>query len=162
MKKINVTYICAETEEYPGCADLLYSYCEVNVVALPTSLVGAATAKALARSDVLLLDESVLLRDGLQQVRSVHTRFPQLNTLMVYIKTPNNNMMEYLSLGIRGLLERKSRISLLRRAIPALYSGEIWMPRGLVQSLRNQSNINGGSSSWEFVSSVMSDRGKIN
>jgi DNA-binding NarL/FixJ family response regulator len=162
MKKINVTYICAETEEYPGCADLLYSYCELHVVALQTSLVGAATTKALARSDVLLLDESVLLRDGLQQVRSVHARFPQLSILMVYINKLNNNMMEYISIGIRGLLERKSRISLLRRAIPALYAGEIWMPRGLVPSLRNQSSSNIGNSSWELVSSMMPERGKIN
>jgi len=162
MKKINVTYICAEAEEYPGCADLLYSYCEFNVIALQRSLVGAGTAKALARSDVLLIDESVLLHDGLQQVRSLHARFPQLNILMVYINSPNNNMMEYISIGIRGLLERKSRISLLRRAIPALYAGEIWMPRSLVHSLRNQSNINVGSSSWAFISPVMFDRRKIN
>ena len=132
------------------------------MIALQASLVGAATAKALARSDVLLVDESVLLRDGLQQVRSTHARFPQLNILMVYINNRNNNMMEYISIGIRGLLERKSRISLLRRAIPAIYAGEIWMPRALVQSLRIQSNVNVGSSSWAFVSPMMSDRGKIN
>lgn len=162
MKKINVTCVCADAEEYPGCADLLYSYCEVNVVALPTSLAGAATAKALVRSDVLLVDESVLFRDGLQPVRSVHARFPQLNILVVYKNRINNNMMEYLSIGVRGLLEHNSRISLLRRAIPALYAGEIWMPRGLVQSLRNQSNISDGSSSWGFVQPVMPDRGKLN
>jgi DNA-binding NarL/FixJ family response regulator len=162
MKKINVTYICAGAEEYPGCADLLYSYCEVNVVALPNSLTGAATAQALVRSDVLLVDESVLYRDGLQPIRSVHTRFPRLSILMVYKNKLNNNILEYLSIGIRGLLEHKSRISLLRRAIPALYAGEIWMPRSLVQSLRNQSNINDGSSSWEFVPPTMPDRGKIN
>lgn len=162
MKKINVTCICAEAEEYPGCADLLYSYSEVNVIALSTSLVGGASTQALAQSDVLLLDESVLCRDGVQSVRSVHTRFPQLNILMVYKKKPNNSMLYYLSIGIRGLLEHNSRISQLRRAIPALYAGEIWMPRGLVQSLRNQSINKGGSSSWEFVPPTMPDRGKIN
>jgi len=162
MKKINVTYVSVEAEEYPGCADLLYSYCEVNVVALPTSLVGAATAKALGRSDVLLVDEAVLFQDGLQTVHAVHARFPQLNILVVYKNNINNNIIEYLSLGIRGLLEHRSRISLLRRAIPALYAGEIWMPRGLVQSLRNQSNNNVGSSSWAFVTPTMPDRGKIN
>ena len=162
MKKINVTCICAEAEEYPGCADLLYSYSEVNVIALSTSLVGGASTQALAQSDVLLLDESVLCRDGVQSVRSVHTRFPQLNILMVYKIKPNNSMLYYLSIGIRGLLEHNSRISQLRRAIPALYAGEIWMPRGLVPSLRNQSSSDIGSSSWELVSSMMPERGKIN
>jgi DNA-binding NarL/FixJ family response regulator len=162
MKKINVTCICAEAEEYPGCADLLYSYCEVNVVALQTSLVGAETAKALAQSDVLLLDESVLLREGLQSVRNLHICFPQLTILLLYKKYIKYNAMEYISSGIRGLLEYKSRISLLRRAIPALYAGEVWMPRGMVKSLRNQSNINSGSSSWDLVPSMMSDRGRIN
>lgn len=162
MKKINVTFICAETEEYPGCADLLYSYPEVNVVSLSTSLSGAAAGKVLTRTDVLVVDESVLLRDGLQTVRSVHTCYPGLSILLVYKKEIKNKTMEYLSIGIRGLLERKLRVSLLRRAIPALYAGEIWMPRGLVQSLRIQSIINGGSSSWEAFPSMMSGRGKIN
>ena len=162
MKKINVTFISVEEEEYPGCADLLYSYPELNLVGLPTSLVGAATVKTLAITDVLVFDESVLMRDGLQAVRSVHIGYPALNILLVYKKHIINNIMEYFSIGIRGLLERDSRISLLRRAIPAVYAGEVWMPRGLVQSLRNQSTINDGSSSWEAFPSMMSDRGKIN
>jgi DNA-binding NarL/FixJ family response regulator len=71
-------------------------------------------------------------------------------------------MMQYLSIGVRGLLERKTRISLLRRAIPALYAGEVWMPRMLVQSIRNQSTINGGNSTWEIYPSMMPGRGKVN
>jgi len=162
MKKINVTCACEAAEDYPGCADLLYSYSEVNVIARTISLVGAEAGRALAKSDVLVVDESVLARDGLQAVRSAHTAYTRLNILLVYEKYINNSMMEYLSIGIRGLLERKSCISLLRRAIPALYAGEVWMPRGLVQSLRNRSTIDGGSSSWDVLPSRMPGRGKLN
>jgi DNA-binding NarL/FixJ family response regulator len=162
MKKINVTLICAEAEEYPGCADLLYSYPEVNVVGLPTRLAGGSAGRALAQTDVLVVDESVLMRDGLETVRSVHTSFPGLSILLVYEKQHKNIEMEYLAIGVRGLLERRLRISLLRRAIPALYAGEIWMPRGLVQTLRSQSTLNADSSSWESLPSMMPDRGKIN
>ena len=162
MKKINVTYACAAAEEFPGCADLLYSYSEMNVVARTTSLFGAATGMALAKSDVLVVDESVLALDGLQAVQSAHTTYPWLKILLVYEKNINNSMMECLSMGIRGLLERKSCISLLRRAIPALYAGEVWMPRRVIQSLRNQSTFNDGRSSWYDFSSDMSGRGKMN
>jgi DNA-binding NarL/FixJ family response regulator len=162
MKKINVTYVCVAAEEYPGCADLLYSYSEVNLIACPTSLFGTTTAKALSSSDVLVVDESLLARDGLHAVQSVHVTYAKLNILLVYENNTNNNMMEYLSIGIRGLIERKSCISLLRRAIPALYSGEVWMPREMVQSLRNQSTVNSGSSSWGVLPSRMSGRGKMN
>ena len=162
MKKINVTYVCVAAEEYPGCADLLYSYSEVNLIDCPTSLDGTAASKALAKSDVLVVDESLLARDGLQAVRSAHTTYAKLNILLVYENINKNNMMEYLTIGVRGLIERKSCISLLRRAIPALYAGEVWMPRRLVQSLRNQSTINGGSSSREVFPSMMSGRGKMN
>ena len=55
MKKINVTFICAETEEYPGCTDLLYSYPEVNVVSLSTSLSGAAAGKVLRLAHEILI-----------------------------------------------------------------------------------------------------------
>ena len=162
MKKINVTFICTEAEAYPGCADLLYSYPEVKVVGLPARLAGGSAGRALAQSDVLVVDESVVMRDGLETVRSVHTSFPGLSILLVYEKHRENIEMDYLSIGIRGLLERRSRISLLRRAIPALYAGEVWMPRGLVQTLRNQSTINADSSSWETLPSMIPDRGKVN
>jgi len=162
MKKINVTCACALAEEYPGCADLLYSYSEVNLIARPTSLVGTATAMALAQSDVLVVDESLLARDGLQTVQSVHTRYTRLNILLVYNKYNKNSLLEYLTIGVRGLIERKSCVSLLRRAIPALCSGEVWMPRGLVQSLKKQSIIHGSSSSWEGLPSTMPGRGKMN
>jgi DNA-binding NarL/FixJ family response regulator len=162
MKKINVTYVCVSAEEYPGCADLLYSYPEVNLIARPTNLAGMVAAEALAQSDVLVVDESLLARDGLQSLQSVHTTHAHLNILLVYENIINNNMMQYLSIGVRGLLERKTRISLLRRAIPALYAGEVWMPRMLVQSIRNQSTINGGNSTWEIYPSMMPGRGKVN
>ena len=162
MKKINVTYACAAAEEFPGCADLLYSYSEMNVVARTTSLFGAATGMALAKSDVLVVDESVLALDGLQAVQSAHASDPGLKILLVYENNINNSMIECLSIGIRGLLERKSCISLLRRAIPALYAGEVWMPRRVIQSLRNQSTFNDGRSSWYDFSSNMPGRGKMN
>jgi DNA-binding NarL/FixJ family response regulator len=162
MKKINVTYVCAADEEYPGCADLLYSYPEVEVIARSTSLVGTVIRPALSRSDVLVVDESVLTGDGLRAVHAVHTTFPGLNILMVYEKDKNINMMNYLSIGVRGLLERRSCLSLLRRAITALCAGEIWMPRTLLQSLRERSPVKIGRLSWEIHSTMMPDPGRMN
>jgi DNA-binding NarL/FixJ family response regulator len=162
MKKINVIYACATAEEYPGCADLLYSYSEVNLIALPNTLVGVEVGAALAKGDVLVVDESVLVREGLQVVQSVHNAYTGLNILLVYENTIDNNILEYLSAGVRGLIEHKSCVSLLRRAVPAVYAGEIWMPRRLVQSLKKQSINNGGSSVWDFHPSMIPGRGKIN
>ncbi len=136
-------------EEYPGCADLINSYSEVSLIARPKSLVGRETARALAKSDVLVVDETTLAMDGLQAVQKVLSEYDGLNILLVYEKINNNKILEYLTIGVRGLIERKSCVSLLRRAIPALYAGEVWMPRGLVQSLKHQSTINGSTSTWE-------------
>jgi DNA-binding NarL/FixJ family response regulator len=162
MKKINVTCVCASAEEYPGCADLLYSYAEVNVVACPTSLVGVAAARALAQSDVLVLDESVLARDGLQTVLSAHSQHASLNILLVYEKYINNSIMEYISIGVRGLIERRQCISLLRRAVPALCDGEVWMPRGLALPLNNQSTIQGSRPWGEGLPYLLPGRGRLN
>jgi DNA-binding NarL/FixJ family response regulator len=162
MKKINVTYVCAAAEEYPGCADLLYSYSEVNVVAWMTSLGQMACRMALANSDVLVLDESVLTRDGLQAVQLAHTNFPGLKILLVCEQEFHINMVQYLSIGVRGLIERGSCISLLRRAIPALYAGEVWIPRGLVQSLRKHTSVRHERLSWGVHPSMLPGRGRIN
>jgi len=163
MKKIKVTITCAESGDYPGCADLLCCFPQVEVIAQPTTLRGAITRKALARSDVLVIDDSIIQIEGFESVQSIHSRFPRMNILLVHKNTIENSMMAYLSLGIRGLIERNSIVSLLPRAVLALYSGEVWMPRQLVQSLRNQSNINAGSSSsWEVHPSMVPGSRTVN
>jgi DNA-binding NarL/FixJ family response regulator len=66
------------------------------------------------------------------------------------------------SLGIQGVIGRASTVSMLRKAIVALYSGEAWLSRGLAQPLRNQLNQESELTGWSALSTDLAGRGKLN
>ena len=162
MKKISVTIICPGEEEYPGCEDLMESYPEINLVARHSALDEAGVWAALAGTDVLLLDEAVIELEGPDKVRAIHVEHPALKTLQICEKTSENKLMGLISIGVRGVLERPSMVSMLRKAIMVLYSGEIWMSREIVQSLHNQSRRLGHASLWIAASVPPSGFDKLN
>ena len=138
MKKINITVVCAGDEGYPGGVDLLAAYPEINIVAHTTGLNEAGTRGALARSDVLLLDEAVLDEDGHHVVREIHDSYPLLRSLLILENESQQEMMAVLSLGILGVIRRESMTSQLCKAVSAICAGEAWLPRKMVQPLRRQ------------------------
>lgn len=137
MKKINITILIGGEENYPGCADLLESFSEFRVIARPASLYEADAWTAISQSDVVLLDEVVLERDGMETVQRVCDSYPLVKLLLILEQGSEKRMLEALSLGIAGVMERTAMVSMLRKAIPVLYSGEAWVSRGLMHSLRN-------------------------
>jgi DNA-binding NarL/FixJ family response regulator len=138
MKKIQVTIIAAAAEEYPGCADILGICPEIDIVAQRGGLHGRGLWAALCASDVLVLDEASLDRQGVSVLRTVQHHHPLVRLLLILENTNENKIMDALALGFSGILERASLRSMLRRAIPALYTGETWVSRQLVQSLRTR------------------------
>jgi DNA-binding NarL/FixJ family response regulator len=162
MKKINITIVIAGKEDYPGCADILATCPEFHVVACPTGLYEAAAWTAISQSDVVLLDEAVLERDGVETVRRICDSYPLLKLLLLMERENEARTLEALSLGISGVMERASMVSMLRKAIPVLYSGEAWVSRGLVHSLRNYLNELEGNSYLAVVGGMRPGQGKLN
>lgn len=148
MKKINVTVICPGEEEYPGCVDLLRTYPEINLVACYYALEGPGLRVALDSSDVLLLDEAVLAVEGPEKVRAIHTDYPGMRILQIVENNCEISTMIAIYLGVRGMIERASMVSTLRKAITVMYSGETWMSRGMVQLLHNRSRFLADNSVW--------------
>lgn len=162
MKKINVTIICPGEEEYPGCEDLLRSYPEINLVASYSALGDAGLRAALDGSDVLLLDETLVRQEGPEKVRAILVEYPDIKTLQILENMRENNPMTAVSLGLKGLMERASMVSMLRKAIMVLYSGEAWMSRGMVQSLHNYSRYPNHNSLWLAADVNLPGSGKLN
>jgi DNA-binding NarL/FixJ family response regulator len=162
MKKINVTVVCLGSPGYPGCAELLADCPEVNLVAQPTGLNEAGIWVALGRSDVLVLDEAVMEQAGHQAIRSLHEYYPSIRSLMVVDGEHEYKTLAAVSLGVQGVIGRASTVSMLRKAIIALYSGEAWLSRGLAQPLRNQLNQDNEVTCWAALSTDLTERGKLN
>lgn len=162
MKKVNVTIICLAEEEYPGCADLVESYPEIHLVASCSALDEAGLCNALENSEVLLLDQAVVEVEGAEKVRTLHHNHPGLRSLLIIEKNCEINAMAAISLGIRGMMERVSMVSMLRKAIAVLYSGEAWVSRDMVQLLQIQSKYLNDRSVWLAHPVTLPECGKFN
>lgn len=138
MKKINITVVCVGDVVYPGCVDLLEVCPTINIVACPTGLNETNTWAALAQSDVLLLDETVLEQDGHHAVRTIHDSYPLLRSLLILDNETRQEMATVLSLGILGVMRREATTAQLCKAVAAICAGEAWLPRTMVQPLRRQ------------------------
>lgn len=146
MKRINVTAVCVGDDDYPGCIDLLADHPEINIIAQPAGLNEAGIWVALGRSDVLLLDEAALEQGGHRAVRAIHDSYPSLKSLLVLENETEQEMVTVLSLGIQGVIGRGSTNSFLYKAIMAIFSGEAWLSRGMLQPLRRQLGRDTGES----------------
>jgi len=138
MKKIRITIIFSGKEEYPGCGDIIATCPEFEIVARYSTLSSADIWQDLGRSDVILLDELAVSESGGEAIREIHECFPFARILLIMENVSRNKTMEALSMGITGVMARTSMLSSIRKAIPVLYSGETWVSRGLVKSLRHQ------------------------
>lgn len=138
MKKIKVTIMCAGMEEFPRCSDLLESCPEISILAQPGSLYEAGAWRALGRSDILILDEAVVQQDGFEAIRDLHAGDLSIRSLLILDNYNKNNIMSALSLGIVGVIVRDSLLYELYKALTAIFTGEAWVPRGLVEPLRDE------------------------
>jgi len=138
MKKIRITLVIAGEEGYPGCGDVVESCSEFEIVARHHGLGARGVWRDLSGSDVVLLDEAAVTRDGRDAVRRVHDGFPFLRMLLIMEKSSKNKTLEALSMGVTGVMDRTHVLPSIRKAIPVLYSGETWVSRGLVESLHTQ------------------------
>lgn len=152
----------AGKEDYPGCVEILEAFPEFRVIARPVGLYAPDAWTAISQSDVVLLDEAVLERDGVEIVRRVCDSYPLLKLLLILEQDNEKRVLEALSLGIAGVMERSSLLSALRTAIPVLYSGEAWVSRGLVHSLRKYLNKLEHDSFLAGADVTHAGRGKLN
>ncbi|HUT40202.1 MAG TPA: hypothetical protein VM011_02590 [Gammaproteobacteria bacterium] len=138
MKKIKVTIVATAAEDYPGCADILGACPEFEIVVRSGGLHETGIWSAISTADVLVFDEAALALEGVTGLRAIQYYHPLVKLLLVLENNNENKIMEALALGFSGIIERASLRSLLRRSIPALYSGDAWVSRQLVQSLRTR------------------------
>ena len=157
MKKINVTLVRDGSLDYPDCAALLADCPGIDLVAQLTDLNAAGLRTALGRSDVLVLEEAVMEQNGYQSLRSLHEDYPSIRSLVVVETEHEYKTLAAVSLGIQGVIGRASTVSLLCKAVFALYSGEAWLSRGLAQPLREQLNQHYELTCWADLSMDLAD-----
>jgi DNA-binding NarL/FixJ family response regulator len=136
MKKIKITLASDEGGAMAGCAEILDDDPAIERVASLTDLTGHGTWLALACSQVLLIDEALVLRDGFEPVNMLLSSYPEVHCLLVLNSPSRDKAMLALMQGVRGVLTIGEIQPLLIKAIAKLMAGEIWAPRHLMQPIR--------------------------
>ena len=121
---IPVTIVMPERQQYPTCRDMLELCPEIEIIACPDSLLDSATWQALGQSQVLLLDEAVLDRDGAGALQTIHASYPDIRPLLVVEQDSLERAAEAFSLGINAVMVRPDNALRLREVITTLAGGQ--------------------------------------
>lgn len=136
MIKTKITLASDEGAAMVGCADMLADDPAIELVASLTDLTGHGAWLALTRSEVLLIDEALVLRDGFEPLNMLLSSYPEVHCLLFLRETSKNKALWALMHGVRGVLTIGEIRPLLIRAIAKVMAGEIWAPRHLMQPIR--------------------------
>lgn len=86
---------------------------------------GLALAKQL-QPDILILDILLPGISGLEVLRQLHDKQPDLKVLVFSGKSEKQLARGMLSLGVRGFVPKSARLSELRQAVDAVAAGDTW------------------------------------
>ena len=136
MKKITITLASDQGVAMGHCNDLLAENPAIDLVGSLNDLTGHGAWLALARSEVLLIDESLILRDGFEPLNMLLSSYPEVHCLLILENPSHNKTMWAIMQGVRGVLTIEEIRPQLVKAISGIMAGEIWAPRHLKQPIR--------------------------
>lgn len=137
MNKINVSIISASGIYMQAYLDLVEANPDFRVIGMPADLSGPPTWLVVANTEVVIVDESVIKREGFASLQLLLDGYPDVKCLVLMENYNENNMMSAIMGGVRGIMRRDESHQLLPKAIRDLHIGEVWMPRDLLKPLRN-------------------------
>ena len=133
---MNVSIIALPRASMDGCHEMLQADPAFHVVALSTRLSGRATTVALAATDVLIVDESVIEQEGFATLQRRLESHPRVKCLVVMDGYDEDKMIWTLLRGVRGVMCAAEAPRLLSKAIRQLHADKVWMSRGLLAPFR--------------------------
>lgn len=112
-----------------GLDALLETEGDVEVVAQCQNGVEALAAVRAHQPDVLLLDLSMPIKTGLQVLRELRAEGNAVRVVLLALKIEEEEILEAIRLGVRGLLLKELALRLLVQCIRKVHAGETWLER---------------------------------
>lgn len=97
------------------------------------------------KPDILLLDISMKQMSGLDVLRRLRTRFPEVQILMLSMHATSDYVLEALRLGARGYLLKDAAAQELELALRALSRDESYLSPGIAQAVIQSAVVDGRS-----------------
>jgi DNA-binding NarL/FixJ family response regulator len=120
------------------CAQLVEQNPDIDLVSVPSSPIQQGTWMGLSRSDVAVIDDDIIRREEVETLHMLLACHPALKFLVIMENYNEGRMLWSILQGVRGVMLRREMLQLLGKAIRQINEGEVWMPRSLLKSLKNE------------------------
>jgi DNA-binding NarL/FixJ family response regulator len=141
MKKITVTFVSSRNDTRQHCADLIRQNPDIDLLATPAGLSRQGNCPALSRTDVVVIDESVVRSEGFAAVRRMLDAYPVINSLIIIDNISEETTAWTLMQGVRGVMGQHQIGVFLGKAIRRIDAGEVWVSRSLLEWLRSPARL---------------------
>ena len=126
-------------EDQTAICEMIIEMLEVRGIYLVTgSTADGHEGLALARQlkpDILILDILLPGISGLEVLRQLHDKQPDLKVLVFSGKSEKQLARGMLSLGVRGFVPKSARLSELRQAVDAVAAGDTWFSESFQKAM---------------------------
>lgn len=136
MKIISVTFVSSRNTIRPECICSVKYNPDIDLVVVTPGPNQRGVWTALSGSDVVVIDEEIIRRDGDESLTMLLACNPGASCLVIMESLDENRMLWLITRGARGVIRRGDLRQLLVKAIRQIHEGEIWIPRGLLNSFR--------------------------
>lgn len=132
MPPISVVIADRERASRVACLRLLEHEKNIKVVAEARSSLEAVIAAATLKPRILLLDLGLSRRDGIAVLSTLRQRSPRSKVILLVGRASETRLLELLSHGAQGYLEKRVLRTFLPKAVRVVNAGEAWVPRKMV------------------------------
>jgi DNA-binding NarL/FixJ family response regulator len=146
MKTINVTFISSDSTAHLECTCLLRCNPDIDLVAISSGPDQRDAWTALSRSHVAVIDEANIHHHGNESLVMLLAYNPGVKFLVVMERFDEDRMLWAITRGARGVMLRRELRQLLGKAVRQVHKGEVWVPRNLLNPMREMLNLQEGGS----------------
>lgn len=118
-----------------GVRMLLEAEPDIKVVGEALNGLEAIELAESLRPDVVLMDITMPVMDGLEATSQIKTRFPQINVLVLTMHRSDDYFFEMLKAGASGYILKGAKTSELINAVRIVQGGEVFLYPSMTQKL---------------------------
>ena len=135
MPPISVVIADREKACRAACLRLLQPEKRVQVVAEARSSMEVIAAAVMFKPRILLLDLSLSREKGVALLPALRQKSPRTKVILLIGRASEARILEALSHGVQGYLEKKVLRAFLPKAVRVVDAGEAWVPREMVPKI---------------------------
>jgi DNA-binding NarL/FixJ family response regulator len=138
MSAITVVIADRRKATRAACLRLLEPEAGMSVVAQARSGLEAIATTGRHQPHILLLDLSLSLTNSFSLLPTLRQKSPHTKVLLLAAHVSEEAILDALSHGARGYLEKQALDIFLPKAVRVVHAGEAWVPRTMVAKLMDR------------------------